>query len=220
MNKTKKFIFITAVSFVLCFFSVGLAFSMPSGPKLFKEYYCIDCHTLGHQGGTVGPDLSKIGKTKSLAWIKAQIFHPGSHFLLGTKTKINGKMYLVRMPGFKTIPSAVANKLAEYIKTFPSRRQNFSYKIPEGLKLFRADNCIACHTINGVGGKVGPNLSHIGKTKSLSWIETQIVDPKVHFTYGVPTNINGHTYLVIMPTLNKISSSQLGIIARYLESLK
>jgi mono/diheme cytochrome c family protein len=129
-------------------------------------------------------------------------------------------MYLVRMPGFKTIPPAVANKLAEYIKTFPSRRQNFSYKIPEGLKLFRADNCIACHTINGVGGKVGPNLSHIGKTKSLSWIETQIVDPKVHFTYGVPTNINGHTYLVIMPTLNKISSSQLGIIARYLESLK
>ncbi|MHB1664657.1 MAG: c-type cytochrome [bacterium] len=216
----KKFIFITIISFVLCLFSVGLAFSMPSGPKLFKEYYCIDCHTLGHQGGTVGPDLSNIGKTKSTSWIRAQIFHPDSHFILGTKTKINGKIYLVRMPGFKTIPPAVATKLAEYIKSFPSNRKNFSYKVPKGLALFRADNCIACHRINGAGGTVGPDLSQIGKTKSLSWIETQIIDPKVHFTYGVPTTINGHTYLVIMPTLNKISASQLDTIARYLESLK
>ncbi|MHB1679468.1 MAG: c-type cytochrome [bacterium] len=216
----KKFIFITIISFTLCFFSVGLAFSMPSGPKLFKEYYCIDCHTLGHQGGTVGPDLSQIGKTKSLSWIRAQIFHPDSHFILGTKTKINGKVYLVRMPGFKTISPAVATKLAEYIKSFPSYRENFSYKVSKGLALFRADNCIACHRINGAGGTVGPDLSQIGKTKSLSWIETQIIDPKVHFTYGVPTTINGHTYLVIMPTLNKISAYQLDTIARYLESLK
>ena len=166
-----------------CFFiSSNSAFAAAAGPKLFKKYYCIDCHTLGHEGGTVGPDLSNVGKTKSLAWIKSQIFHPGSHFIRGAKAKINGKVYLVRMPGFKTIPDSAVNKLAEYIKAFPSVRSNLSYKRPpEGMRLFEKDNCIACHRINGIGGKGGPNLSHIGKTKSLSWIESQIVDPKVHF---------------------------------------
>ena len=218
----KRYIFfIMTFCLAAVFFISNFAFALPSGPKLFKEYYCIDCHTLGHQGGTVGPDLSYIGKTKSLSWIKAQIFHPGSHFILGTKTKIHGKIYLVRMPGFQAIPASVADRLARYIKTFPYKRANFAYpKLPEGLKLFRADNCIACHRINGIGGTVGPNLSHVGKTKSLSWIETQIIDPKLHFTYGIPTTINGHTYLVIMPRLKSIPASQLNTIAKYLESLK
>ncbi len=218
----KKYIFIAVFCFAAVFIiSSNFAFATASGPKLFKKYYCIDCHTLGHEGGTVGPDLSYIGKTKSLSWIKAQIFHPSSHFIIGTKTEINGKVYLIRMPGFKTIPNSVANKLAEYIKTFPSIRANLSYKRPpKGMRLFEKDNCIACHRIDGVGGKVGPNLSHVGKTKSLSWIEAQIVDPKVHFRYGVPTTVNGHTYLVIMPEFKHISASQLNTIARYLKSLK
>ncbi len=217
----KKYIFIAALCFAIIFVVSSFAFAMPSGPKLFKKYYCIDCHTLGHEGGIVGPDLSNVGKIKSLSWIKAQILHPGTHFVLGTKTKINKKIYLVRMPGFKTIPPSVVNKLAEYIKTFPQKRANLAYKKPPaGLALFRADNCIACHRIDGAGGNVGPDLSHVGKTRSLSWIEAQIVDPKVHFTYGIPATINGHTYLVIMPEFKNIPASQLNTIARYLESLK
>ena len=218
----KKYFFIAAFCFAIVFFiSSNSAFAATAGSKLFKKYYCIDCHTLGHEGGTVGPNLSNVGKTKSLAWIKSQIFHPGSHFIRGAKAKINGKVYLFRMPGFKTIPDSAVNKLAEYIKAFPSVRSNLSYKRPsKGMRLFEKDNCIACHRINGIGEKVGPNLSHIGKTKSLSWIESQIVDPKVHFTYGVPATINGHTYLVIMPGFKHISASQLNTIARYLKSLK
>jgi mono/diheme cytochrome c family protein len=206
----------------MIFIMSNFAFAIASGPKLFKKYYCIDCHTLGHHGGIVGPDLSNIGKTKSLSWIKAQILNPKAHFILGTKKKINGKVYLMRMPGFKkTIPPSVVNKLAAYIKSFPYKRANLGYKkLPAGLALFREDNCIACHRINGVGGTVGPDLSNIGKTKSLSWIETQIVDPKIHFTYGMPATINGHTYLVIMPESKNIPASQLNTIARYLESLK
>ena len=218
----KRNIFITAFYFAIVFFvSSNFAFASSSGHNLFKKYYCIDCHILGHEGGTVGPDLSNVGKTKSLSWIKAQIFHPGSHFTRGTKAEINGKIYLVRMPGFKTIPDSAVDRLAEYIKKFPSLMKNLNYKRPpEGMRLFEKDNCIACHRIDGIGAKVGPDLSHIGKTKSLSWIESQIVDPKVHFTSGVPATINGRTYLVIMPEFKNISASQLDTIAKYLKSLK
>ena len=115
----KKYFFIATFCFAIVFFiSSNSAFAAASGSKLFKKYYCIDCHTIGHEGGTVGPDLSNIGKTKSLAWIKAQIFHPGSHFIRGTKAKINGKVYLVRMPGFKAIPDSAVNNWLNILRHF------------------------------------------------------------------------------------------------------
>ena len=42
-----------------------------------------------------------------------------------------------------------------------------------GSSLFGKKGCIACHVINGNGGSVGPNLSHIGSRRSLSWIKNK-----------------------------------------------
>lgn len=37
--------------------------------------------------------------------------------------------------------------------------------------------CIACHRIGDVGGKVGPELTHVGKRLQLKWIYNWIKDP-------------------------------------------
>jgi mono/diheme cytochrome c family protein len=37
--------------------------------------------------------------------------------------------------------------------------------------------CFNCHVVDGVGGKDGPALSHVGLTLSASAIEQRIVDP-------------------------------------------
>ncbi|MHB1680270.1 MAG: c-type cytochrome [bacterium] len=89
-----------------------------------------------------------------------------------------------------------------------------------GHSLFSSDGCIACHTINGNGGSVGPNLSHIGSQRSLSWIKTQIVTPSAHFAPGSMATINGKSYMAIMPSHKNLPKSQINILANYLESLK
>ncbi len=89
-----------------------------------------------------------------------------------------------------------------------------------GPALFRSEGCIACHTINGSGGQVGPNLSHIGSQRSLSWIKTQIVNPGAHFTSGSSVTLNGKSYIAIMPNHKNMPASDVSTIARYLESLK
>ncbi len=89
-----------------------------------------------------------------------------------------------------------------------------------GPSLFSSDGCIACHTINGKGGSVGPNLSHVGSQRSLSWIKTQIVTPSAHFAPGSMVTINGKSFMAIMPNHKNLPKSQIDILARYLKSLK
>ncbi len=89
-----------------------------------------------------------------------------------------------------------------------------------GASLFSSEGCIACHTINGEGGSVGPNLSHVGSKRSLSWIKTQIINPSAHFASGSSVTINGKSYMAIMPSHRHMPASQVNTLAEYLGSLK
>ncbi len=84
-----------------------------------------------------------------------------------------------------------------------------------GGSLFSSEGCIGCHTINGTGGSVGPDLSHEGGKRSLGWIKTQISDPASHFA---PGSSDG-SYAAIMPATS-MSSGELNALASYIESLK
>lgn len=89
-----------------------------------------------------------------------------------------------------------------------------------GASLFSSEGCIACHTINGKGGSVGPNLSHVGSRRSLSWLKTQIANPSAHFAAGSTVSINGKSFMAIMPGHKHMPASKLNALASYLESLK
>ena len=53
--------------------------------------------------------------------------------------------------------------------------------VQAGRELFTSAGCVACHTIEGKGGKVGPDLSHEAKLgRSSQWLIAQITDPKKH----------------------------------------
>lgn len=197
------------------------AYAASSGRNLFEKYYCIDCHMIGGRGGTIGPNLTKTGKTKNLSWIKAQILHPGSHFVLGSEVKINGKKYLNRMPGFKSISETDLTTMALYIKKSASWKMNMPQTaVPNGLRIFREDNCISCHRINGVGGTVGPDLSLIGKNRTTGWIKTQILHPGNHYILGTSAISGEKAYVVIMPDFKNMPEGQLDILAKYLTTLK
>ena len=94
--------------------------------------------------------------------------------------------------------------------------------IKTGPALFHYEGCIICHTISGLGGgmKDAPNLSHIGSIRSFSWIATQIADPSAHFKRNSIVTLNGVKYRAIMPSFKNMSSKNIGILAKYLESLK
>lgn len=83
-----------------------------------------------------------------------------------------------------------------------------SAKIKEGQSLFAANGCIACHSINGAGGSVGPNLSHEkSKGRTLKWLQAQIKNSK------------SHNPASIMPSFESLPDSQILAISDYLLSV-
>ncbi len=47
-----------------------------------------------------------------------------------------------------------------------------------GLVLFNTQGCTACHTIDGVGGDAGDELTHVGGTLTADEIRSQLLDPE------------------------------------------
>ncbi len=49
----------------------------------------------------------------------------------------------------------------------------------EGQKLF-ATKCQMCHIVGKTGGKIGPELTKVGKTRDAAWLTIEVRDPKKH----------------------------------------
>jgi putative heme-binding domain-containing protein len=47
-----------------------------------------------------------------------------------------------------------------------------------GTELFKSKGCDQCHRVNGEGGRLGPDLSDIGKTRSVEHLRAALVDPQ------------------------------------------
>jgi cbb3-type cytochrome oxidase cytochrome c subunit len=73
-----------------------------------------------------------------------------------------------------------------------------------GEKLFQKEGCIVCHSFNGIGGRMGPDLTAISNIRSNTWINTYIQDPQ---------KINS---LTRMPAFPHLSSSKRKAIIGYL----
>jgi mono/diheme cytochrome c family protein len=81
--------------------------------------------------------------------------------------------------------------------------------VQKGKDLFDTLGCMGCHTVNGQGGTVGPNLSHEGdQGRSRQWLETQIRHPR---TYDPQT---------LMPSYDNLSDEQVSSLVDYLLSLR
>lgn len=78
---------------------------------------------------------------------------------------------------------------------------------PSGEELFRAKSCNACHSINGKGGEIAPDLSTLGRRRTKEWIIYHFIDPHAQVAGSIMpdfklsrTEIEALTYFLLQQT--------------------
>jgi cytochrome c oxidase cbb3-type subunit 3 len=146
------------------------------GRTLFR-IMCSPCHGIKAEGGR-GPDLS-LG-----------VFRNGN---------TDGDLYEViangvpgtEMPGYggPRLPEEDVWRLVSYVRSVARRAEtNVPGNRQAGEKIFWAKGqCGQCHQVGTRGGKMGPDLTRAGRTRSLGYLRESIVDPSADITPGYAT---------------------------------
>ena len=142
------------------------------GGRLYRAN-CASCH--GPDGDALPKaDLSrgKFRRTSTPAGTESELVTIIEKGIPGTA-----------MPPNTSINDFQAATLVVYLRSLadsPSRSSALSGDPARGKQLFEnKGGCVACHRVNDVGSRVGPNLSEIGANRRTVEIEHSVVEPGV-----------------------------------------
>lgn len=123
------------------------------GRRLVATKGCNRCHSVVGAGGQIGPDLSAVnGVDTPIRWTQAMWNHAPT---------MESKMQKLHIPWPKFEGSDM-NDLLAYMREIthgPRReRELLPASAERGWDVFQRKSCIACHAVNGKGGRIGPEL--------------------------------------------------------------
>jgi mono/diheme cytochrome c family protein len=133
-----------------------------AGRRLFSEKKCIVCHQVGGTGGVVGPNLDALKQFASPIFVASAMWNHGPAMAEAMKTR-----------GIER-PTFTATELRDLIAFLAPATggppEGPLYVLPGrpelGRDLFVEKRCIQCHSVGGVGGKVGPDLVALSVRRS------------------------------------------------------
>lgn len=149
--------------------------AVEAGRGIFR-IYCSPCHGIHAEGGR-GPDLSR------------GVYRAGEHDSDLLKVISNG------VPG--TEMSSFATGLGDeniwrvitYIRSIAKHDSEKAKGDPaSGEKLFWGKGgCGSCHRVGANGGRLGPDLTRVGRSRSLEYLRDSVVNPNEDITPGYAT---------------------------------
>jgi cytochrome c oxidase cbb3-type subunit III len=141
---------------------------------------CALCHGLGARGGGRGPDLTRARKKHAQS--DAELFQVISNGIPGTAMPANG----TNGQGVGMTDEEIW-QIITYI-------HSVEVKAPEkplgdaahGKQLFYGDaNCSLCHMVDGKGGRVGPELTEVGESRTPAAIIDSVRNPSRRLAWGL-----------------------------------
>jgi len=169
------------------------ASAIKEGASLFRAN-CSPCHGLNARGGGRGPDLT------SGRWAHGSsdsaIFRTISQGVPGTEMPANG------------FEDSEIWAIIAYLRSLaPAKGLVGSGNSDTGKKIFFGTAaCSNCHMINGIGGLLGPDLSRVGASRSVSYLIDSIRQPSKELSSGLLDPNNHYGVPLVYDTVTVVSA--------------
>ena len=141
---------------------------------------CALCHGLGAHGGGRGPDLTRAQKKH--AHSDAELFQVISNGIPGTVMPANG----TNGQGVGMTDEEIW-QIITYIRSVEVKAPATPVgNAAHGKELFYGDaNCSLCHMVEGKGGRIGPDLSSVGGSRTRDAIIDSVRNPSRRLAWGL-----------------------------------
>lgn len=145
---------------------------------------CPACHSIENEGGALGPELTRAGLLYSPEWLfqwlnNPQAVKPNTKMPDQGLTKKEVKAIISFLSGMIGEGEEEPLKIAK--KSDPKKGKKLFFDLKGKAK------CAKCHSINQEGGKIGPDLSFIGSSRTEGFLLESIIDPSRVLTSGFST---------------------------------
>jgi len=141
---------------------------------------CALCHGLGAHGGGRGPDLARAQKRH--AHSDSDMFQIISNGIPGTAMPANGTNGQGVGMTDEEIWQIVTYIRSQEVRTSAKTTGDAAH----GKALFYGDgNCSMCHMVEGKGGRMGPDLTGVGGSRTREAMIESIRDPSRRLAWGL-----------------------------------
>jgi putative heme-binding domain-containing protein len=141
---------------------------------------CALCHGLGAHGGGRGPDLTRAQKKH--AHNDAEMFQIITNGIPGTAMPANGTNGQGVGMTDEEIWQIITYIRSQEVKAPAKAIGSASH----GKELFYGDaNCSMCHMVDGKGGRLGPDLSAVGASRTHDALVESVRDPNRRLAWGL-----------------------------------
>ena len=148
----------------------GGSSELAAGKRVF-DAQCAWCHGNDGDGGT-GPNLH--GKLRHAADLKSIVE-------IVTNGLPGGDMPSFRLP----LTEQNMRRVAAYVQSLSRSPQRAAAgSAQHGRAVYDANGCASCHTVDGRGGILGPELSNVGAQRGAPYLREAVVKPEAAHPNG------------------------------------
>jgi nitric oxide reductase subunit C len=154
------------------------------GKEIWERNNCMGCHTLLGEGAYYAPELTKVVDRRGEAWMRV--------FLRDPEAMFPGQR---KMPNYNFTEDEISAVIAFFawiggidtngFPPDPDLAPQQATPAADVVQAQRADRpkmidtvCVACHSIGGKGGAVGPSLDRVGERFTTAEMTQWLADPQ------------------------------------------
>ncbi|HEX4277935.1 MAG TPA: cytochrome b N-terminal domain-containing protein [Bryobacteraceae bacterium] len=167
-----------------------------AGVHYFREQSCDSCHNITGDTPKRGPNLIDTSKRHDSAWLMAHFMDPATVSKGSIMKPVN--LSEAELKDLLALMMSLTPENGDVVDSTPAFAVN-------GALLFQKNNCGACHSVNGAGGKI-VSLNGLSLRRNEAWVIQHFQNPKML----VPSSI--------MPSY-KFSASDMQDLVSYLFTL-